>query len=511
MTRKHIIGPVAAVIIMWLGLPGCAGQSELRTGDPLTDIRNPELRVSDRILSAERALRDAQAGVADPHETRNVLKDVAWARAAPVLLRLVVIEGLLADRQNEDDSRALARFLLPHEKNERVVRYLAETAVARGWGDVTPSLVRCYAQRNAGEPDDARPEHQALMALHPGTRIDQIVFDVFLDPGDRDGSSTLGPTTANNSFDWEALTRADAWDLLARLDEDGTLRAELLFSDKYDSLTGNGAELRADLKACVEQLHTIPLNAAELTWLQRLRHPKDAGDSPWWTQAASAVERMSNDKRAGLRLRHIEPIRWAAAHKPEWLAADRDELLSALRSNLDGRRFNRRSARERKSDLLFQERLGQRHAELRWADLLALLVIDEALASDAVRAALFEQAAMDQADRTTEYGGVLSSEADGRFRVTLFPPRPASRRGDDRFVASADLIRSSDTALAHYHFHVQRWANARFAGPSTDDLIYAWRQGRSCMVLAGIRRGVLGMDYYQSDGVIIDLGEIKPP
>ena len=513
MTRKCIIGLAAAIIVSGLGLSACAGQGELRTGDPLTDILNPDLRVSERIRSTERALRDAEAGRADAEETRRVLKVVAWARAAPVELRLAVIEGLFAEPDKEDDSRALARYLLPHEKNERVVRYLAEVAVARGWVDVTPSLVRCYAQRGFGEQDDARPEHQALLALHPGTPIDQIVFEVFLDPRIVGGSSDTGGTTGNSSVDWTGLTRADAWDLLARLDADGTLRAELLFSDRFDALTGTGAILRADLKACVEQLHTIPLSAAELTWLRRLRHPQDAGDAQWWTEAAHAVGRVSKNNLAGLRLRHVEPIRWAAAHRPEWLLADREELMSIFRSRLDGRRFNRRSAREREGDVLFQERLSQRHAELRWADLLALLVIDEALSSGAVRAALFEQAAMDQADRTTEYGGVLASDADApeRFDVTLFPPRPASRLGDDRFVASADLIRSSDAALAHYHFHVQRWSNARFAGPSRDDLVYAWRQGRSCLVLSGIRRGVLGVDYYQPDGVIVDLGEIRAP
>ena len=93
----------------------------------------------------------------------------------------------------------------------------------------------------------------------------------------------------------------------------------------------------------------------------------------------------------------------------------------------------------------------------------------------------------------------------------LFAPRPASRIGDERFVASADMLRSSDRALAHYHFHVQKWGNARFAGPSTDDRVYAWRQGRTCLVFTGIRKGVLAVDYYQPNGLILDLGEITRP
>ncbi|MCH7961401.1 MAG: hypothetical protein IIC49_03610, partial [Planctomycetes bacterium] len=57
MTRKCIIGLAAAIIVGLPGLPGCAGQGDLRTGDPLTDVLNPDLRVSERILSTPRALR----------------------------------------------------------------------------------------------------------------------------------------------------------------------------------------------------------------------------------------------------------------------------------------------------------------------------------------------------------------------------------------------------------------------------------------------------------------------
>ena len=123
--------------------------------------------------------------------------------------------------------------------------------------------------------------------------------------------------------------------------------------------------------------------------------------------------------------------------------------------------------------------------------MVSLLVIDHALHDPTVLEMLFAQADMDHNDKSTEYGGTLESEADG-FVVTLFPPRPNSRLGDFQFIASQDMIDQSTFALAHYHFHVQKWRNVRYAGPSQGDRVYATQHGRTCMVLTGVEQNVLG-------------------
>jgi hypothetical protein len=508
--RAIALGTVLLGTLLTGGPVGCSGNGSSMTGDPLTDIRNPEISVKARIESAQRARLAAESGAADGVETRRVLKDVAWTRRAPTELRLAVLEAIFDDEAMEADSRSLAAYMLPLEQDEAVVAYIADVATQRDWTDLTPSLVRCLARRTSTLPDEQRPETTALRTLHAQRPLANIVLDVFLSPGVE--GETYG-------VDWAQLTRADAWDLLARLDSSGRLRAGLLVSDAYESLTGESAKLRDDLRACYKDLRTIPLNAAELTWLSRLRDPRRAANEAWWTQATSAVAMVPQENRPGLSLRHIEPIRWAAAHKPQLLTASRDELFSQLQLRLTGRKMHRRSERSRESDPLLQERLkrgeGTGRVTFSWADLLTILVIDDALATDSVRTSLFRQAELDMDDKTTEYGGTLGTadtgESPGDMTARLFAPRPASRIGDERFVASADMLRSSDRALAHYHFHAQRWGNARYAGPSPDDRVYAWRQGRACLVITAIRSGVLAIDYYQPNGLILDLGEITQP
>jgi hypothetical protein len=44
-----------------------------------------------------------------------------------------------------------------------------------------------------------------------------------------------------------------------------------------------------------------------------------------------------------------------------------------------------------------------------------------------------------------------------------------------------------------------------------DDLAYAARQGRSCLVLTSVSSRAINVDYYQPDGVVIDLGTITAP
>jgi hypothetical protein len=211
----------------------------------------------------------------------------------------------------------------------------------------------------------------------------------------------------------------------------------------------------------------------------------------------------------------MEPIRWAAAFRPEWIGAGREDLLREARSRLSDRPSYKRRRGDRDRATPQAERLADWEPRLTWADLLAMLVVDEGLRDPAVRRALFAQAGMDRDDTTAEYGGLLRADADpargGPFVVVLYPPRPGTRVGDEQFVASTDMISQSDHALAHYHFHAQATRNADHAGPSPHDLAYAARHGRTCLVFTSITPDALNADYYQPDGAVIDLGEIRRP
>jgi hypothetical protein len=262
----------------------------------------------------------------------------------------------------------------------------------------------------------------------------------------------------------------------------------------------------------------MPLTGDELKWLMAISDARKPANTAWWNETAKAIASVGEDGRKGvLCLRHAEAIRWTASKAPQRLTASSADLLSELRARIERRTIHERTAESGRYRV--KETLVQWQDKLRWGDLISILAIDQAVRDPEIVAAIETQAELDRKDTTTEYGGVLlqrafferKAEQGGRPRAewvaVLYPPRPGQRQGDERFVASDDMIGASDLALAHYHLHAQKSKNAEFAGPSPGDLVYAARSGRSCVVFTPIADGHMDADYYQSDGVVIDLGE----
>ncbi len=465
-------------------------------------MRNPKLSTSRRVEAIERSWADAGTGAVDKAAVREDLKTIAWGTAFPTEMRMAALEALLGDSDHrfDDDTRGMVRLMLPREPDPQVVRELSEAAASRGWAEVTPALVRSLSRPWSGVSDRQRPEYKALARLNPGTEVPLVVYGVFLHPPEEEPAFGVVPAER---------VRSDAWDLLARLDTGGELRSRLISEGADES----GPIV--DMRAALNELRTLPLTGDELRWLASLRTTSPQ-HSAWWDETRRAVSRLDGPRSTKLQLRHMEPIRWASQHRPDWVAMGRDELLREVRSRLEDRPVYRRSRRERDRIPPSPERLSDWERTLSWADLLAILVVDDALADAALRRALFAQAAMDRDDTSAEYGGVLRLEASspgepGQFVVVLYPPRPGSRRGDRQFVASTDMIAQSDHAVAHYHFHAQTVRNSDYAGPSPNDLAYAARYGRTCLVFTAVGDGLLNADLYQPDGVVLDLGVVQAP
>lgn len=498
--RMSIIAAITVSAASML-MASCASPSAQAPSDPLADARNARLPPERRAQAVVRAGDDARQGRAHPGEVRDSLKAIAWDTAAPLLVRREAVQALLASEPDLEDTRRVVRLMLPHEPDLGMVHFLGDIAVERAWQDATPALVRRYSRPARTIPDAMRPERAALEALNPGFSSSEIAYRVFLNPGAGDGAP---------GHDWPAATRADAWDLAARLDRDGHAFASML--DGKVEADAQGQAILDILRAGKQDLGVIPRAGRELAWLQSLRDPRNADHARWWNQAAHAVASLSPAQRDGLRLRHIESIRWAAAHRPHFLRASREELLSEIEQSFAGRRRHPRSRDPGDTGPLRSERYEDARVSLSWPDALSILIIDEVIREEGVRATLFAQAAEDRADRTTEYGGLLFAGPEpGLSRADLYPPRPAQRAGDHAFIASPEMISAGDQALAHYHFHAQQIANSAYAGPSLEDLAYAARFGRTCLVFTSISAAVLNADLYTPDGVIIDLGELRRP
>lgn len=476
----------------------CASRQPKVTGDILEDIRNPEIAVMTRISLTEQVPGAIEQGTLQKDPAVEALKDVVWMRRAPFQIRVTALnallgtDGLVAD----DEGLRMVTGLLPTETEPTVRHVLSQIIVRRGWVEATPALVRSFSKVDRTIPDAARPEHLALLELHRDKGIQEIVFDTFIEH-----SPTLDAEMGTR-------IRRDAWNLLSRLDASGEARVNLL-AGLLDQPPPEGDPMLAALRRGLLELRTIPLTGEELEWLTQLQEAKSAS---WWEQTAGAIAALDPQQRRGIRLRHLEALRWARANRPELFAAPRADLVSELDSRLATRTHRRRASdviRFRSEDLRAYE------TQMAWPDLLTALVVDEAIQTERVRSALFEQAESDRADTTTEYGGIvrisIREDEDTVYVAALYAPKPVMRENDTSFVASPEMLLESSTALAHYHFHVQTVRNGRYAGPSDGDMAYAARYGRACLVFTAIDEQTLGVDLYQPDGVVLDLGEIVRP
>ena len=509
-TRSRALAIALTALI--LAAPGCSQPKYQPSGDPILDLRNPDLSERKRLNAVDIAWTEAQGGARDLAETRQALKDLAWSQSTPLPLRQRLVTRLMEDTTPEGmaDSRRLAGLMLPRESERSIVAILAAAVGRHQWTDLTPALVRSYARPVEGVDDAIRTERAAIRELHPNRPIEEVVFDVFLDPGEGPG---------REGYRWSERARADAWALLSRLDPEGAARRTLLTTSlRSGELSGEAATLVADLRRCLHEMGTIPRTAMELEWLQSLLRADDKQqrelNERWWAQTAGAVASLTGERRNALELRHLEPIRWAGAHNPSWLRASREQLLAELDRRLAGRETHRRTNELGVDRGAGAYRYRDWRDRLDWGDALTILVIDEALAETEVRARLFQYARADRDDPKTEYGGTLeardlSSDAADGFRLILFRPRARDRRDDQRFIASDDMIKFSDRALAHYHLHVQKARNGKYAGPSAEDLRYSARSGRTCLVFTSLNADTMNADLYAPDGTLIDLGEIS--
>ncbi len=508
-TKTKLAYTVAMISIAILG--ACSSSSSfVPSGNPLLDLRNPELMERDRITAARAAWAEVEQGVRDRERTRYAMKNLAWSGGTDADLRLVILDLLLSDQSEAGsaDSRVMARLLLPNERDVGAVRIISKHAVQSDWNELIPAFVRSLARPIPGVALAERSEFDAIQALSNGQSIEQVVFDVFLNPNA--GMETDQERAVLKIAD---RTRDEAWGLLGRMDPSGELRDGLISS----AITNPGdadpesLELLKDLRVAQDELAVLPTTSLEISWLSSLRHHSDErnreANSEWWVQSSRAVRSLSSEQRTGLRLRHIEPVRWVNEHRSQWLSLSRDDLYALLSSRLRDRTVHKRKSERGEPPRL--ERLGDWSNQMSWGDLLTVLVLDESLLDQEMQTQIFTHRTLDKQDTSTEYGGVIESAEGDDWRAILFRPRQRDRLSDVRFVASDDMFRFSDRSLAHYHFHANDRNSSRFAGPSMQDLQNALNSQRTSVVFTSLDSTELNVDVYFGNGVVIDLGTIE--
>jgi len=417
--------------------------------------------------------------------SQDALQGLAYRPGYDHALR---VEGLqyLLDVDREAVVTVLRRRL-PRVRDHAWLTKLCDFVAAAQLMELDEALVSSWGRPWTGELSELdRPEAKALAALHGQDAVESIVWRVF--------KSATRPSQRG--------LRYRCWDLLHRLGAREAL-VELVVS-------AGGADrahpMTASLHAAAEAFGTVPWNREEMLWIEKLADPQRRD---FWQIAAEATSQLPADRRAQLEVRDLPVLAAAAEHRPELLGSSTDALYDDVRRSLEGtKHFSEQDPGYMPGGAPDHE-LSAHRDRLTWGDLVALRMAQEAMGHDAVRAHLFHYADRDHADETTEYGGVLALDDDGRFEVLEFPPRV--RVHDRRFEASQEMFDAGYTGLYHFHFHAQKTRNGQHAGPGAGDMKYADATRANCLVLTSIDEDTMNVDYYRHGGVLVDLGVVVRP
>jgi hypothetical protein len=427
------------------------------------------------------AARQAEQQMPDDPDRLAALKKLTVSPRHPAQMRTFAIDSLI--RHDEAAAKAFLRNALPRMNSWPAMEQVIDAAVDRNWTDFTPALVRNLGRPARAIQDRHRPERAALLTLNPNETLEQIAFGVM---------------TADPNAD--VRERAGAWAMLNRLTDDrDALMAKLASVDVVDD------PLIVDLKAAATDLHVTADSLESITWLQMFRSPLYAG---FWGRAKAAVATLTPAQKQGLALRHLALVVHLHETQPAALRPSRDELFTQVSRLIRSQKHHYKSADYDGHSANHPQRFTEWADELTWADLLVMQQITQLMGNRAVVDAWFTQADADLKDKSTEYGGLLEWDRDGRLLPSLY--KPTIRQHDLKYYAPKSLTLNGYAAFAHYHFHAQTPANAKWAGPGRGDLDrVADTQRYTGLVLTFVNADALNVDYYRQGRVVVDMGTVS--
>ncbi|MFM7480018.1 MAG: hypothetical protein ACKO4V_02660 [Planctomycetota bacterium] len=478
-TRPRLLRRVRRALLTFscVWMASCAATP---AGDPLESLGRTDL-VPARQLAAMQLLDADPTDPAYLKALRRIVVQPDYVRE----LRDEAWERLI--RHDPEGLKSVLEINLP-----RMLQYEWRTEVCRriaalGWKDMTQTLVRAWAVPLpilAVKLFD-RPEYHALCKLWGKERVPQVLLDLLL---------RSDPIK-------EANLRARCWELLLATGE--RQRILDLLADQSLATTDSFV---LDMRRCASDLGVIPSNREEILWIRALLKPEKRA---FWDEARAAAAKLPPDVRASLEPRDIAVLVAVARTQPTLLTRSRDEMFADISAALAAQSERRYSASFEGYGTELAETPRAHAPNLDWGDCAAVLVARDALRQPTVQAHLFEIADRDQADRRTEYGGLLRLDAQGRYEMVEFTPVQVG--SDVRFEASNDMFEAGYDALFHFHNHAQSYDNRRYAGPHWGDFAYADATGVNGLVFTFIDRNRINADFYRRGKVVIDLGEVLRP
>lgn len=478
--RSGYIASVLRSQLLYLGLAltgsiALASCGPPRIDDPLETMR--DINVGPNVHRAAMQQLDTEP---DNEAYKEALSRMMWAPGFTIPIRLEALDRL--SRSDLELCQRTLRLHLPRTDSLQWLEAQCEEIAKRDWKELSPALVSSWARVSGIMTDEQRPEYLALVKLHGKENVTDAVFTMFLE---------------SRSVAEQGL-RTRCWALLIRLGQRDRLVQLMRSADvPADDL------MLIDLRAAADDFGIVPVNREEILWIRKLRMPEYAA---FWSEAKAAIGDVLPEARSDLQLRDLAIIVSAARHEPEVLRTTRDDLYTSVETYVRSqKRHESQSFAGVAGD--WPQQLQQFRKTLTWSDLAAMRIAIRALQVPELRDHLFNYAERDMKDTTTEYGGILDLDAQGRFQLVEFPPK--IRKHDLEFNAPQAMFDAAYTALFHFHYHTQKYDNSPYAGPGLGDVNYADNSRANCLVFTFINKNTLNVDYYRHGRVMVDLGEVK--
>jgi len=349
--------------------------------------------------------------------------------------------------------------------------------------ELDEALISSWARPTSMASFKERPEYIALAQLFGEDEVVSHIFD----------------SLVSSNKTWKQNYRIRCWELLLELAEKDILitllNSELVQEDDFFLL---------DLRKALNDFGIVPSGKEEILWIRELA--KSEYDS-FWNDAVETLNDLSNERKEAIEMRDIPIAVSLRRHgSAAQLSKTTSEILRGVARQLDGAQHYYEHEGGGKFDSnseLFRTHRGG----LDWGDAIALETALKALSVPQVRSHLFDYADRDFVDKSTEYGGVIALDDEGRFEVLEFEPR--IRHHDRKYNAPQELFDAAYTALFHFHYHAQKHRNGDHAGPGMGDKNYATNTRANCLVLTYVNKNTLNVDYYRHTGVVVDLGIIS--
>ena len=265
-----------------------------------------------------------------------------------------------------------------------------------------------------------------------------------------------------------------------------------------------GDAMLTDLARIATEVGVLPTTREELLWARELCRPERR---EFFAAARDALARMPAARRESIEIRSLG-IAVAAARMRPALLTETDE---AIHVEIERRTGERRRVSPDFTGFggTFSESLHEQRGRAVWSDLAAMAILLDLLEDSALLRHIFEQADRDREDRSTEYGGVIALDRDGRGELLEFPPRTKS--GDLRFESPQALFDALYTGLFHYHNHAQKYDNGDYAGPHMGDFAFADSARANGVVFTFISVDSVDVDFYRHGRFVVDLGVVRRP